>query len=429
MKILGLYVEKIKRIKVIDISPSGNMVVITGKNRQGKSSTLDSIAMVLGGKKLIPEKPVREGETEAKIVVKLDDYTVTRWWTNPETSYLKLETNEGAQIKNAQTVLDNIIGSLTFDPLEFTTVDPKKRVSLVQEITGLDFSEKDKEHKELYEKRRDLHRDGSQTAVLLKSYDDLNDPGETVRDISDIKKDLETGEKHNAETNDANGKLSLLKQEIENHTKWIKSVDEEKLKLERELKTKLDKMWEEKGKRFKDIESLDQRVIATGEIAKRGLVPTDSFNSEIELYHKSQANKKRQLDKKNLEEKLKKERQEWEETDKKMKAITIAKDNQMSEAKMPVDGMSIGEKEILFNKIPFSQLSSSEQIRISFAMAMSINPKLKIAMIKNGSLLDEDAMKEIEKIVKENDYQCWIERVSNSPESGSIYIEDGEVKK
>ena len=70
-KIVELSVEAVKRITAAHINPDGSLVIIGGRNAQGKSSVLDSIAYALGGKKLIPSEPLRRGEKKGKVSVKL----------------------------------------------------------------------------------------------------------------------------------------------------------------------------------------------------------------------------------------------------------------------------------------------------------------------------------------------------------------------
>ena len=76
--------------------------------------------------------------------------------------------------------------------------------------------------------------------------------------------------------------------------------------------------------------------------------------------------------------------------------------------------------------MPFSQASSAEQIRVSLAMAMSLNPKLRVIRILDGSLLDADNLALITEAAVAADYQVWIERVSD-PSETAVVIEDGEV--
>ena len=64
VKINSLEIENVKRIKAVKIEPTANgLTVIGGKNAQGKTSVLDSIAWALGGDKYRPSKPTREGAT------------------------------------------------------------------------------------------------------------------------------------------------------------------------------------------------------------------------------------------------------------------------------------------------------------------------------------------------------------------------------
>ena len=49
MKILKLTAENFKKLSAVEITPDGNVVVISGKNGAGKSSVLDAIEAALCG--------------------------------------------------------------------------------------------------------------------------------------------------------------------------------------------------------------------------------------------------------------------------------------------------------------------------------------------------------------------------------------------
>lgn len=68
-------IKNFKRIKDVTIAPGADstVVLIGGKNRQGKSSTLDALTTALGGKRSQPTDPVRHGADEASIVLALND--------------------------------------------------------------------------------------------------------------------------------------------------------------------------------------------------------------------------------------------------------------------------------------------------------------------------------------------------------------------
>ena len=95
MRILRLEAENFKKLVAIDITPTGDIIHITGKNGAGKSSVLDCIVALLCGEKAIEAVPVRKGQKKGKIkaelgTIDMGEYTVTRSFTEGNT-YLKIE--------------------------------------------------------------------------------------------------------------------------------------------------------------------------------------------------------------------------------------------------------------------------------------------------------------------------------------------------
>ncbi len=59
-------------------------------------------------------------------------------------------------------------------------------------------------------------------------------------------------------------------------------------------------------------------------------------------------------------------------------------------------------------------------------MGLSLNPKLRIMLIRDGSLLDSRGLEMLAEMAETNDAQIWIERVSDGEPVG-IVIEDGRI--
>jgi hypothetical protein len=93
---------------------------------------------------------------------------------------------------------------------------------------------------------------------------------------------------------------------------------------------------------------------------------------------------------------------------------------------MPVEGLSFGDGEVLFDGIPLDQASQAEKIRVSVAIAMAANPKLRVLCVRDGSLLDRESWRLLAELVESNDYQCWVEVTDDEGKTG-IVIEDGTV--
>lgn len=100
----------------------------------------------------------------------------------------------------------------------------------------------------------------------------------------------------------------------------------------------------------------------------------------------------------------------------------------LSEAKMPIEGLAFDEEGVTYQGLPFAQASAAEQLRVSLAMALAMNPDIRVVRITDGSLLDGANMELVAKMAAEAGAQVWLERVSDEGEIG-VVIEDGAVKE
>ena len=112
---------------------------------------------------------------------------------------------------------------------------------------------------------------------------------------------------------------------------------------------------------------------------------------------------------------------------KQIEEIDEQRETMLANAKFPVEGLGLAEDgTVAFGGLPFEQASHAEQLRVSVAMGLAANPKLRILLIRDGSLLDEDGMVLVSTMAKEADAQLWIERVEGD-QPGAVVIEDGMV--
>src|SRR5580693_6116932 len=123
LRIISLEAENFKRLVAVAIKPDGSMIVISGRNGAGKSSILDAVAVAIGGKKAAPAEPIRKGQDKAEINLDLGRYKVRRTFKRGDdgevTSALYLEQADGSRPRSPQAMLDDLMGELAFDPLDF----------------------------------------------------------------------------------------------------------------------------------------------------------------------------------------------------------------------------------------------------------------------------------------------------------------------
>lgn len=394
MKIIELTAENIKRLKAVQITPDGTVQVVGGRNAQGKTSVLDAIWLALGGgaASKATTHPVRDGETNAKVRLDLEDIIVTRTWKGDKTT-LVVQSADGAKYSGPQGILDALVGRLSFDPLAFTRLSDREQAVALMEVVDLDvdLDTLNSDRQALYDQRTDIGREGK--ALGNTPTVDPKLPNEE-QSAQAILTDLRAAE-------DTNRDITAAQRASTNLTERI-------AELERELAANRESL--------KTTEATATREAADTAALEAKLATVEQSNAAIRANNdaKTKADHREAL------------RKKYDALTADIESLDKKKSGALAAAKFPVAGLSFDENGVTYNGVPFTQAASSEQIRVSLAMAMALNPKLRVVRILDGSLLDSDSLTLIQEMARDNDYQVWIERVGDADE-GAVIIEDGAV--
>lgn len=426
MKIIALQAENIKRLVAVEIRPDGNLVQITGKNGQGKTSILDSIWWALSGAANIQGNPIRKGENKAKIRLDLGTIVVTRIFKKDEDGHtissIIVENEEGTAIRQPQTMLDKLLGELSFDPLAFSRMTKREQFEQLKKfVPDVDFEAIEKANQEDYDKRTNINRQANEAKTLAKNIFVVLPAGSQPVDETALINEMEAAGSHNTDIEIRKANRETLATKAKNKAEEAERILREHdslIERAKQMKT----MWasavqegEEIIQKLQNAPSLPDRIDMTGIKAK--IAEAKKINTQFDLLRQQQDH-------------LKKAATYELESDELTNAINVRnkeKRDKIAAAKLPVPNIGFGDGEILLNDVPFNQASDAEQLQVSVAIAMAMNPKLKVIRVRDGSLLDEDSMKLLAKMAEENDYQVWIERVDSSGKVGFV-IEDGHVK-
>ena len=419
MKIVKLQAENFKRLVAVEITPAGDVVKITGKNGAGKSSILDAIWAALGGKDAAPGKPIRAGASKSEITLDLGELIVRRTFTE-KSSTLFVTNAQGLKYSTPQAVLDALVGRLTFDPLDFMRMKPADQAEALQEIAGLNFAQLELDRHSAYQERTTVNADVKRLTAQLSRYADLGDwTGEelSIAVLSDqlqeelqvVARDGERRQKRDGLQNANSLKIEEIKR-LEARKKEIEteiSAAHNDLKTTESMVFQLDKEIAKMPDRQPTIDDLRGKIknAETHNAQVRDAHERDRLRGELETVIKD-ANR--------LSEKI--------------AELDYAKIRQISDAPLPIEGLGLDEKVVTYQGLPLAQASQAEQLRVSMAMAMAANPKLRIVRITDGSLLDSASMAAIAEMATAHDFQVWIEVVDETGEIG-FYIEDGQVKQ
>ena len=429
MKILKLQVQNFKKDSQITIVPTEHVVTIGGKNRAGKSSALDAILAAICGKKAVPGVPLKRGETEGWVRLELDGdeemhqkkLIVERLFTADGKQKLRLMGEDGFEAPEPQTLLNALYGEIGFDPLHFTRLSPKDQANSLKRLVGIDFDALDDERETVYRERQASGRAGKvQSAKVdgLPHYPDA--PAEEVSVAELVRQQTEL-EKQAREDEKVSKALAAKAKEVSDLDAKCQEIDQkiaDLMKQQEEVKAQL---WVAHCQR----DELDKQVAAIKPVdlsdIKAQIVAADETNAKV------RANHHRKLEQAELD----KQRAEYKAMSDRIDQIDAEKQQIMAAANWPVPGLGFNADGVTLNALPFDQASSAEQLQVSVAMGMKMNPKLRVLIIRDGSLLDNDTLEAISKQVQEADYQLWIECVTRTTEDEarcSVVIEDGRVK-
>jgi len=414
MKIIKLRSENVMRLNAVEITPKGDTVIIGGKNEQGKTSVLESILLALGGRKSKIKEPLKKGKDKGKVVLELDGtgLIVTRTFTKAGGGVLTVTNKEGAKFQSPQAMLDKISGALTFDPLAWVGMEESKQLQVLKDLTGVTFEEEDKLRAQVYETRTEANR---KLKMLQTQMDALSEYGDDVPaaelSVSDLMSEL-------AARRAANRDYQVKADWVERLDANIKGMSVQVADLEAELnalKIRLEGLRDDRNASVKELAAIN---------------PVDESGIEEQIKSADTINRKvrEKIEKQTLTTRIAKGTQVIQGMTDKLAEIDKAKQDKLSSAKMPIEHLTFDESGVYYKSVPFSQASSAEALRVSVAMGIAMNPELKILLIRDGSLLDEDNLKAVSEMAFDSGCQVWIERVGEGSEC-SVVIEDGSVKE
>lgn len=419
MKIIELRTQNIKNLKAVEIKPDGTTVILTGKNGAGKSAVLDSIFATLSGTRL--EDPIRHGEERAETVINLGKINVKKVWTSKGERLEVYSVNEDGKksvYSSPQQLLDELIGEISFDPLAFSKMKQKDQLNLLRNLVGLNFDDLDKKQQEVFQTRTVINAKEKEILAQIKNIPapDTNTPNEEISFRDELEKINQLREKSIAYLNAIHFREKTQEQ-IERRDKKINELKSQIKQIQAEIQNLEDE-------NNHDNRALNNNVLPLKVTDEQVLQAEDKLK-EIENINVSVRSKKRY---EVLIKDGEKCRQEADGLSQHLKRIEQDKITRVANAKFPVDELSVSDDAVVYQGNVFSRLSTGQQIRVSTTIAMALNPKLRVILIREGSLLDKDGLKEIIKIAEEKDYQVWIEICDESGKVG-IFIEDGMIKQ
>jgi DNA repair exonuclease SbcCD ATPase subunit len=425
MKILSFQAENIKRLVAVDITPHGQVVELTGRNGQGKTSILDAIQWALDTNKVVQSKPVRDGADSGYVRLDLGEYIVTKRFKVKDGQEvgitLTVQNRDGAKYGSPQELLKGFYGTFTFDPLAFAEMKQRDQVIALRSLVpGYDFAAADRENDADYDARTEVNR--------------------AIRSLQERIAVIKVPEG----TPDEPISIAALMEEFDKGMRLNSDVERQRSDRMRD-RAMIDRLNDEQVARAGQIADLERRIAdlraqnlaaeqQVADIAKRiadaGDMPEvqdlEPIRQRISAAEETNRNVNVAKGRASMVEELRAKEAESAALTKAIDDRKEAAARAVRGAKLPIAGLELTPESALLNGIPLDQASDAQQLRLSIAVAAAMSPKLRIARVRDGSKLDTASMAALTSYAEENDIQLWVETVESGRPT-AIVIEDGMI--
>jgi len=415
MNVTQLTINDVKRISAVVINPTtGEPVILTGDNAQGKSSVLDALELALTNRGL--EDPIKHGRASGKVTVTMSDGHVIERKLTRSGDTLVVTGPDGVRMPKAQTFLNSLIGNYAFDPLAFTSLKPKEQVEALKIAAGLDFSKLDAERQEAFSIRTDVGRRGKEIKARLEAIPEpLPGTPQEEQSAAALMAELQRLEGTAREVAKAQDVVTLSEANLA-------SAAEQVARLEALLAAAT-------AEQTRQAETAEQSRKQAEKVAASA--PTEeqltAARAAVEQIDKTNAAVREGIQYHALAAETESLRKEYVELTSQIEQIDKDKQERIKKADLPIDGLELTDDGVMFGGVLFAQLSTAEQIRISTIVAMAQNPALKIVMVREGALINRANLAMMAELAASRGYQLWIERFQEEPGDTGLHIVDGSV--
>ena len=339
MKINKLEIENVKRIKAVKIEPTRDgLTIIGGKNNQGKTSVLDSIAWALGGERFRPSSAQREDSTiPPNLKIVMDNGLIVE--RKGKNSDLKVTDPSGQ--KGGQQLLNEFVEQLALNLPKFLEAGNKEKAQTLLNIIGVgpQLAEYEQKEAELYNQRLAIGRIADQKEKYAKEQPYFPDAPKELVSVSELISQQQKILTKNGENQRLRENLHRLEQEQQRIIEQLQEL----LTRQTEIDEKV---------RIARVSAEDLHDESTAELEA-------NISGIEEINRKVRAN----LDKDKAEEDAAEYKRQYAALTEEIQGVRQAKTDLLQNAELPLPGLSVMDGELIYNGKKWDCMSGSDQCK------------------------------------------------------------------
>lgn len=407
IKINKLEIENVKRVKAVKMEPAQNgLTIIGGRNNQGKTSVLDSIAWALGGNTFRPTDAKRDGSAIDPYlhIVMSNGLVVERKGKNSD-----LKVTDPSGQKAGQQLLDSFVEKLALNLPKFMEASDQEKADTLLNIIGIGpkLKELEKEEKDLYQERLTIGRIADQKDKFAKEqayYPDAPKELVSAGDLIHQQRDIMA----------RNAQRTLWKRDRDRLLDERAKVDDQIRELTERLR--------DLDQKLKDTEHSpkEMQMESTAELEK-------NIANVEEINRKVRAN----LDKDKAEEDALTYKHQYERLSDDIMGVRKKRMDLLNHANLPLPELTVEDGKLKYKGQQWDNMSGSDRLKVATAIVRKLNPECGFVLVDKLEQMDMDSLKEFGEWAESEGLQIIATRVSTGSEC-SIIISDGygeEVQK
>jgi hypothetical protein len=409
--------------------------------------------------------------------------TLKRLGDSEFTSEVDVEIPGHVAPSRIEEFLKSLTSQYASDPMAFDELEDAQRLEALQKLVGgFDFKAHAEKRKKIFDRRTEFNRDkdreqSAADATMVRSQPpcelvdesaltrELQEAGQKNTDranraahrqrgadrIAQLRASADTvpsritaatderreefkrfEEQENQRIASLTEQVQLLVAQIENARQGITTAS---ARVADSIEADIRKLNEEATQQRAEADAIEQKIKDAGELPEE--TDTAAISDKLDQARTTNAQHaawKQLRDRKAEHQKLANEHaSESDALTKQLDALDAEKLKAIDEAKLPVSGLGFGDGYVTLQAsdgsgpVPWRQASEALRMDTSFALAIALNPKLKIILIRNGSNVGKRIRQRIQERAAEKGYRVILEVVEEG-EGTHVVIEDGQVK-
>lgn len=437
MKITKLQIENLYGIEQLELD--GKSIELTGTNGAGKSSVLDAIRLALTNnskRKYI----VKNGETEGRVLVKLDDgTTIDRKKRTDKSDYKSIKDINGNEINSPESFLKDIFTPLQLEPVEFLSMTEQQQNRILLNL--IEFNQDKKEfiqekfgevpswvnyddsileilnqiqskEGQYYQTREDINREARNGIAIINdiaknipdNYDEskwrnytLSDQYEQLNkdkefnakidksvaykeDYNNKIKQIETVENNKILTieSDKNAEKSIIEEKIKEYTNEIKVLQQKLETLDASYSLKIETV---KSETIAEKAKLEENIKVANEWAAKERKNTQTLEDELKMAEEMKGHLNEYDRMVETQEKVDNLQKVSESLTNKIELARNLPGQILKEANIPVKNLTVENGVPLVNGIPVNGLSEGEKLDLCIDVTLAKETNLKLILI------------------------------------------------